>query len=83
MQWNLVTSNPETGLPEPGEQVLGLWLGGFWKKVMYSPDAGWYTSRDGVEQAAPTWWGRVDTAIAKQLPPQGEVGPKGEAQPWL
>jgi len=83
MQWILVTSNTETGLPEPGEQVLGLWLGGFWKKVMYSPDVGWYTSRDGVEQAAPTWWGRVDTAIAKQLPPQGEVGPKGEAQPWL
>ena len=54
MQWNLVTnsSNP-ADYPEPGEQVLGLWLGGFWKKIIYSPDEGWYTSRDGVEQAAP------------------------------
>ena len=82
MQWNLVTnsSNPDD-YPEPGEQVLGLWLGGFWKKIIYSSDEGWYTARDGVEQSAPTWWGRVDTAVAKQLPPQGEVGPKGEEGP--
>lgn len=82
MQWNLVTnsSNP-ADYPEPGEQVLGLWLGGFWKKIIYSPDEGWCTARDGVEQAAPTWWSRVDTAVAKQLPPQGEVGPKGEEGP--
>jgi hypothetical protein len=79
MQWNLVTnsSNP-ADYPKPGEQVLGLWLGGFWKKVIYSSDDGWYTSLDGIMQSAPTWWARVDTAVAKRLPPQGEaeaIGP--------
>ena len=78
MQWNLVTnSSSPASYPEPGEQVLGLWLDGFWKKIIYSPDEGWYTARDGVEQSAPTWWGRVDTAVAKQLPPQGEAGALG------
>lgn len=80
MQWILVTSNSETGLPEPGEQVLGLWLGGFWKKIIYSPDDGWYTSRDGVEQVAPTWWARVDSRPPK-VSEVGEVGPVGEEGP--
>lgn len=80
MQWNFVSSS---NLPEPGEQVLGLWLDGFWKKLAYSPNEGWYTARDGVEQSPPVYWARVNTAIAEQLPPQGEVGPKGEEGPPL
>ena len=61
--------------------MLGLWLCGIWKKIAYSPDEGWYTARDGVEQSAPAYWARVDTTIREQLPPQGDVGPKGTEGP--
>lgn len=78
MQWNLITNN--NNLPEPGEQVLGLWLGGFWKKIIYSPDEGWYTARDGVEPVPPTWWAHVDSRPPK-VSEVGEVVPVGGEGP--
>lgn len=77
MQWNLITNN---NLPEPGQQVLGLWLDGFWKKLAFSAREGWYTSRDGVEPVPPTWWAHVESRPPK-VSEVGEVGPVGEEGP--
>ena len=78
MQWNLIMSS---NLPEPGEQVLGLWMDGFWKKLAFSATEGWYTSRDGVEASPPTWWARVDSTRPKASE-VGEVGPAGGRSIW-